>query len=272
MLDKDAAEAKLKALEAHMLDKDTAEAKLKALEARILDKDTAEAKLKALEARMLDKDTAEAKLKAMEACILDKLDTAEAKLKALEARMLDTAELKLKTLEAHMLEKATAEAKLVVQTDTLFAYMERRTTLLLQMLKERVDKLDVGADKHKVMFTATGGDIKKDDKLVFDVVHTNVGNAYNSSTGIFTAPYKGVYFFTLTCDINYGMIELHVFKSSELMMKFYDNTEQKGHSGTNSWMLRLDKEDKVYVKPVLNQNLQRHDKHSVFSGFLVEPM
>ena len=38
---------------------------------------------------------------------------------------------------------------------------------------------------------------KADEKIVFNNVLSNVGNGYNETTGIFTAPRNGTYQFTL---------------------------------------------------------------------------
>ena len=40
--------------------------------------------------------------------------------------------------------------------------------------------------------------IDRDDKVIFDNINSNVGNRYNSTTGIFTVPYNGTFKLTLT--------------------------------------------------------------------------
>ena len=42
--------------------------------------------------------------------------------------------------------------------------------------------------------------------LVFDSVITNVGGAYHSTTGIFTAPVDGIYAFNMALHINAGSL------------------------------------------------------------------
>lgn len=52
--------------------------------------------------------------------------------------------------------------------------------------------------------------------VAFDVVTTNIGNAYNNNNGAFTCPINGVYRFTYAIKMlsnNYGVFEL-VKKSS----------------------------------------------------------
>ncbi|XP_054626975.1 complement C1q tumor necrosis factor-related protein 4-like [Dunckerocampus dactyliophorus] len=146
----------------------------------------------------------------------------------------------------------------------------------LQNLKAHVEGLDDVADSHKVAFSASGGNIRKNDKLVLDGVYVNMGDGYDNSTGIFTAPYEGIYFFTLTCHAFDGNISLLVCKkvdgNVDWMMRVYDNTKDERHSATNSRMIRLEKGDEVYVRPYGGHDLQQHNGQTVFSGFLIEPM
>ena len=64
----------------------------------------------------------------------------------------------------------------------------------------------------KVAFHAyldnSDGEIKKDDVLKFTKVFVNDGQGYNPSTGIFKAPYPGVYKFTAhVCGIEKEEVE-----------------------------------------------------------------
>ncbi|XP_054651578.1 uncharacterized protein LOC129192083 [Dunckerocampus dactyliophorus] len=205
--------------------------------------DTSEAKLKVLEAR----------IQAQEAVMLEKLsklerDIDEVKLKALEARILDK------------LDKDTTEAK----------YKE---------LKERVERLYEVADKRKVGFSASQGDIKRGDKVVFGAVYANVGDTYNSTTGVFTAPCKGLYFFTLTYhkkdgNIDLGMDRKKENEDSKWILGVVDYTYHNHHSATSSRIIELEKGETVFVTPYDGHNLEttKLSGHCVFSGFLITPM
>lgn len=84
---------------------------------------------------------------------------------------------------------------------------------------------------------------------IFDVVRTNIGNAYHPSTGVFTVPESGVYVFIWTF-LN------STFYSTQLMI----NTEDwwggvRTHSGSSSTMqstsiviVHVNKGDDVFVK------------------------
>ncbi|XP_054619457.1 complement C1q tumor necrosis factor-related protein 3-like isoform X2 [Dunckerocampus dactyliophorus] len=148
----------------------------------------------------------------------------------------------------------------------------------IQDLKARVGKLDGMSDKRKVWFAATGGDKKTNDsKVIFQNVDTNMGSHYDATTGIFTAPYKGAYFFTVTFRSDGGMIELDVFRekmdgNQESLMSLYDSTNTKGKISiaSNSKMVDLEDGDKVYVRASSSHELTCCA--NVFSGFLVYPM
>eukprot|EP00105_Crassostrea_gigas_P014555 XP_011431247.1 PREDICTED: uncharacterized protein LOC105330966 [Crassostrea gigas] len=86
--------------------------------------------------------------------------------------------------------------------------------------------------------------------LIFDVVRTNIGNAYHSSTGVFIVPETGVYVF-IWSFLN-GNNDAH---STQLMI----NTEEWGivhaHSASNNWnqstgviVAHVNKGDDVFVK------------------------
>ena len=54
--------------------------------------------------------------------------------------------------------------------------------------------------------------------IIFDAVRLNIGDAYNSSTGDFTAPYPGLYLFIATIasgDVN-DLDEVHYLLKEEL--------------------------------------------------------
>ncbi|XP_036425564.1 complement C1q-like protein 2 [Colossoma macropomum] len=90
--------------------------------------------------------------------------------------------------------------------------------------------------------------------LIYQDVITNVGGAYDSETGVFTAPVNGVYTFS-TYFFTWSHSEsttLHIFKNTdELVASFvYESTPEqplRGESSSNAVIVQLQKFDKVFV-------------------------
>ncbi|XP_041650399.1 complement C1q-like protein 4 [Cheilinus undulatus] len=111
--------------------------------------------------------------------------------------------------------------------------------------------------------------------LIYKTVKTNIGNAYNSATGIFTAPVAGVYYFTFFCNANRGqklLLELH--KNSEKIISVIElnSDTDSDDNGGNAVFLQLQQGDQVYVRMMENTHVYGGDYHTTFSGFLVSQM
>nr|KAG5708783.1 hypothetical protein BaRGS_031937 [Batillaria attramentaria] len=99
-----------------------------------------------------------------------------------------------------------------------------RLTLLEANNKQLTDKLGAVVDRivqyHKtVAFHARlygKSDFGSSERVIYDKVLTNVGDAYNPTTGEFTVPYNGTYFLTTTSSDygrsygDYGNVEMRV--------------------------------------------------------------
>ncbi|KAG7481239.1 hypothetical protein MATL_G00064810 [Megalops atlanticus] len=153
----------------------------------------------------------------------------------------------------------------------------------LKDLKARVDKLEKeNQDRPKVAFTARllesgkqhTGPFSVHTTLVYKDVVTNIGNNYNPATGMFTAPVKGIYFFSFT---NFGFMSngAHIgttlYKNDQRIVSAFqyktDNTEDVSSSAAT---LELEVGDQVYVRLPANFKVydDEYDRCS-FSGFLL---
>ncbi|XP_054644192.1 complement C1q subcomponent subunit A-like [Dunckerocampus dactyliophorus] len=156
---------------------------------------------------------------------------------------------------------------------------ETTNTKTIQDLTTRVDKLDAMSDKRKVWFAAVGGDTKtSDDKVIFGGVLTNECNAYDANTGIFTTPYRGAYFFTVSYLSVGKKIYLEVYKEKkdghkELLSQLFDTAYNTGnyYMASSSRMVDLEDGEKVYVYAGSGHELT-DSWSNMFSGFLVYPM
>uniref|UniRef100_A0AAY4CY07 C1q domain-containing protein n=1 Tax=Denticeps clupeoides TaxID=299321 RepID=A0AAY4CY07_9TELE len=155
------------------------------------------------------------------------------------------------------------------------------TKLLTLAEKQTALEIKVSANRPKVAFSASleggqNGPFNTATTLVYKNVITNVGNAYNSATGIFTAPQKGVYMF-----IYHNVVfaahssTMSLFKNA---LKIVSTVEWKSEhdgidSGSNGVMLLLEQGDQVYIQ--LWKDSWVYDdanNFTTFSGTLLFPL
>ncbi|XP_041820805.1 ELKS/Rab6-interacting/CAST family member 1-like isoform X2 [Chelmon rostratus] len=129
----------------------------------------------------------------------------------------------------------------------------------------------------KVAFSATivespgvfTGPATTNNILIFDRALTNTGNAYDCSTGIFTAPLKGVYHFSfMTFGYNRHTSGAILVKNGHYQVSTWEFTGlDKSDTTSNTVILELNVSDTVNI--ILWKGGKVHT--SVFSGFLVFP-
>ncbi|CAK6982441.1 complement C1q tumor necrosis factor-related protein 3-like isoform X1 [Scomber scombrus] len=155
---------------------------------------------------------------------------------------------------------------------------------LLQQLTARVEKLERECEdrgKPQVAFSASllnterkthYGPFDSDTKLVFEKVTTNVGDAYDNTTGVFTAPVKGLYYLRLTGSVgDSGSLNAAVMKNGENMFAIF-NTLGHHSSSSNGMTLVLEAGDQLGVMLWATRSIFDQSRLSTFSGFLVFPM
>uniref|UniRef100_A0A4W6F4F1 C1q domain-containing protein n=1 Tax=Lates calcarifer TaxID=8187 RepID=A0A4W6F4F1_LATCA len=131
----------------------------------------------------------------------------------------------------------------------------------------------------KVIFSAVVGRGDKaigpfntDITLIYRRVITNIGNAYSQSTGIFTAPVAGVYYFNIFYHAGRAHASgLHLYKNSQVMVMtgHQQSDNDKPDNGGNAVFLQLQRGDQVYVRLVANAYVWGSDYDTTFNGFLV---
>ena len=90
-------------------------------------------------------------------------------------------------------------------------------------------------------------------------------------TGVFTAPFAGVYYFTFFYQAGKKDAKLELFKNSQVIVRTseekasYDTSD----SGGNAVVLQLKERDEVYLRMAANCEIWAGDHHTSFSGFLV---
>ncbi|XP_036453013.1 complement C1q-like protein 2 [Colossoma macropomum] len=116
-----------------------------------------------------------------------------------------------------------------------------------------------------------------DAVIVYGTVITNVGNAYDPQTGIFTAPVGGLYSFSFSgatwtqTDLKQ---ELHMNKKR--VTTIYGSGGGRFVAASKSITLQLNQGDTVYVvikkESSAFENRDYKKNHNTFSGFLLYPL
>ncbi|KAI3376239.1 hypothetical protein L3Q82_016749 [Scortum barcoo] len=138
------------------------------------------------------------------------------------------------------------------------------------------------AERTKVIFSAaTGGGngnigpFNTDTTLIYRTVKTNIGYAYSQFTGIFIAPVKGVYYFSIFYHAGHqhGAL-LNLYKNNQKILMTHDQPSDSDRSdnGGNAVFLQLQRGDQVYVRLAARTYVWGTDYHTTFSGFLVTQM
>merc|ERR1719309_706911 len=113
-------------------------------------------------------------------------------------------------------------------------------------------------------------------QLIYKDILTNVGGAYDSDTGVFTAPVRGVYYirFTANGPTDFTMSAVLYKNNAEIQLIVHEQPSGEGSdTGSNGAALLLEAGDRLSMK--LWHNTQVWDNsnhHSTFSGFLLFPM
>lgn len=109
--------------------------------------------------------------------------------------------------------------------------------------------------------------------LVYKHAFINIGNAYNTNTGIFTAPVKGVYFFIFVV-FNYDKeaTAVRLLKNNSFVVAASDNPPGQDSEDTtcNSVSLLLERGDRIHLQLAEKRRIYTdYWKRNTFSGHLL---
>ncbi|XP_070175632.1 complement C1q tumor necrosis factor-related protein 3-like [Littorina saxatilis] len=111
--------------------------------------------------------------------------------------------------------------------------------------------------------------------IVYNVVTTNIGNAYNRNSGYFTAPVSGTYVFFANCmAVASSEEEVYISQDGKKGIAVcYSNRPLASpyEQGSTSVTTHVLKGQKVWTSIVQNSENIRGNLWSTFSGFLVKP-
>ncbi|XP_077061612.1 complement C1q-like protein 2 [Siphateles boraxobius] len=112
--------------------------------------------------------------------------------------------------------------------------------------------------------------------LVYRNVFTNIGNAYNPITGIFTAPLKGVYVFTFSVYAHGSAsnpASAYIVKNGKDVVIAHAHQSQGALNSSKGLVLILEAGDVVYVRLWPNCRIQDNgNNHNTFSGYILFPL
>ncbi|XP_014027563.1 complement C1q-like protein 2 isoform X1 [Salmo salar] len=119
------------------------------------------------------------------------------------------------------------------------------------------------------------GPFNTETTLVYKKIFANIGNHYKPTTGIFTAPVRGLYHFTFYCHVtgaNPGYVFL--YKNGERIAATADHASSgdRADNGSNGLVLMLEVGDQVYMSLGTNSRIYDDDNGynlSTFNGILL---
>lgn len=165
-------------------------------------------------------------------------------------------------------------SKQTTQLSAIGAWMNDTESQLEELQKE-------GAQRPKVAFSAAltnsgqVGPFASGTTLIYKKVLSNFGQAYNSATGIFTAPVKGMYYFRFTAFDYHNSVNSAVglFRNGNLMLLNEIYIKNGRQYFSNALTLQLEKGDTVSLRLIAQSQL--HDdsyNQNTFTGFLLFSM
>ncbi|XP_051256963.1 complement C1q subcomponent subunit C-like isoform X3 [Dicentrarchus labrax] len=190
-----------------------------------------------------------------------RLKNGETRLKDAETRLKDS-ETRLKDSETRLKDSETrlkdSETRLMDSENQILELKSKEKTMV-------VFSAAAGGSGHT-------GPFDTDKTLVYRVVKTNIGNAYSQSTGTFTAPVPGIYYFTFFYNAAGSQrVSLTLMKNLQAVVKTTDNsTSYDGaDNGGNAVFLQLQQGDQLYMHLHANSHVRADSFTTTFSALLV---
>ncbi|KAK0140669.1 Complement C1q-like protein 2 [Merluccius polli] len=219
------------------------------------------------------REALESRLDAEEA-ILETLKTeSSAELSVLDARM-DTSEKQTASVDA----RAGVLSRLWAELHTNATVMESK----MDRTKEHLDQwMSQNHDPTRVAFSAgltdsgAVGPFADETTLVYSKTLTNIGQAYNQTTGIFRAPVRGLYCFLFTvADFLNGYRGVYLYRNAQRVFFSLELNAHGGYASSSTGVpLLLEAGDNVYLRLPGSYRLYDDNRNfSLFSGFLLFPL
>ncbi|XP_073704141.1 complement C1q-like protein 4 [Garra rufa] len=160
--------------------------------------------------------------------------------------------------------------------------MNEALKIIVQDSQNQLKSLQMENQAKKVAFSAgllesgrgNTGPFHTGKTLVYKKVFSNIGGAYDSNTGIFTAPMKGAYYFRFYGHCHGGpTMAISLLKNGETQCSLHSFKPASNGNASNGVVLTLETGDKISTR--LWQNTWVYDdpaSYTSFGGFLLFPM
>jgi len=105
----------------------------------------------------------------------------------------------------------------------------------------------------------------------FEDARVNRGQGYDPSTGVFTAPRKGLYHISCLILGMKGHVVHYQLNKNDAVYTYGYSTKGEYISSTISSLVEMKKGDRVFIKHTNSGSVQIHGAHySTFSGYFLQ--
>ena len=110
-------------------------------------------------------------------------------------------------------------------------------------------------------------------KIPFNTIKTNLGNAWNKNNHTFTAPVKGLYFFSLSITTTYssssGIADARIMSGSKVIRIAYAQKSSAYIPDTAPVIVILNAGEQVYAKRIAGSLYSNGHLFTHFVGYLI---
>ncbi|XP_053186853.1 heavy metal-binding protein HIP-like [Scomber japonicus] len=233
-----------------------------------------------LESKMTDSENVVKELQSENTELESKINASENVVKelqsentVLEARMTTSENVmeELKKENTDLQSRVTASED---KTTVLEARMTASENLVKELQRENTDQPKVAFSLGLSDYGQIGP-FNTDITLKFSKVFTNFGQVYSPTTGLFTAPVRGAYYFSfnLLDSRSNAWRDVFLYHNDKRVLWSANYSAFSYESVSNSLVLQLEKGDVVYlVLPAAHTLYDDTNNRTIFNGFLLFPL
>jgi len=133
--------------------------------------------------------------------------------------------------------------------------------------KMRIDDSGRVTMPYQPAFSATNPGINVSGALVFSSALFNNGSHYSTSTGRFTAPISGMYYFYVQTLANSGMFDISFYKNGTRLLGHSESQESTYKTVSNAQIIYMNAND--YVDARVWDGSSYGSDYSIFTGYLL---